>query len=104
MAATIAVQESGGAKPSAPQTVHRVLVTADSSYPTGGYDFALPLANQGENIIAVIVDTNEGNTNGKHGRYDYAADKLLWLTEAGVEVAGATDLTGETLTVTVLTV
>lgn len=104
MAATIAVQESGGAKPSAPQTVHRVLVTADNSYPSGGYDFALPQANQGENIVAVIVDVNEANTNGKLGRYDYAADKLLFVTIAGAEVAGTTDLTGETLTVTVLTV
>jgi len=104
MAATIAVQESGGAKPSAPQTVHRVLVTADASYPSGGYAFALPQANAGENIVAVIVDVNEGNTNAKHGRYDYVNDKVILITEAAVEVAGAVDLTGETVTVTVLTV
>jgi len=104
MAATIAVQESGGAKPSAPQTVHRVLVTGDASYPTGGYGFALPQANAGENIVSVVAEPNEGNTNGKLARYDYAADKLLWLTEAGVEVANATDVQAETFIIHVFTV
>jgi hypothetical protein len=104
MAATIAVQESGGAKPSAPQTVHRVLVTADGSYPSGGYDFALPIGNAGENIVSVVIEPNEANTNAKFGRYDYAADKVVLIDAAGAEIAGAVDLTGETVIAHVFTV
>jgi hypothetical protein len=103
MAATIAVQESCGARPSAPQSVHRVLVTFDASYPTGGYAFALPAANVGENIVGVIPQPNEANANAKLGRFDYAANKLVLITIAGAEVAAATNLTGQTMILVVQT-
>ena len=110
MAATIAIAESLGGSASRPTKIHRVTVAADASYTTGGYDFALPAGNEGQNIVAVIPQPEFANTNGKLAQYDYAADKLLLLTEAGVEVGNGVDLSSsgagggaETIVVIVIT-
>lgn len=101
--AVITEDEVGGKSASTPLRVRRMTVTADDLYGTGGFAFTLGgAAAAGENILAVLPQANNGNANGKFAQYDYAADKLLFLTGAGVEVAGAVDVSTESITVVVV--
>lgn len=92
--AVIAIADIAGKSASEPLRVRRLTVTADDDYPTGGFLVTGDLPT-GEVVVGVVPQPATGNTNGKHGQYDYAAGKVLFLTGAGVEVANLTSIIGE---------
>ena len=106
-AGDITLVSSGGLKPQAPFVVDVIDVEGLASYVSGGLKLNLtdPAAIkllQGRSIQSSWVEVAEGNADAKWGRYDIATDKLLFITAALVEVAGAVDLTGQVLRLTVL--
>ncbi len=90
-----------GHRPMAPLYVDRLTVEGPASYATGGHALSLSTKLVGRNVRAVVVASTGAGASAKHGRYDYVADKLLFLTEAGVEIAATTDLTGQILDIVV---
>lgn len=94
-----------GAVPSRPLYVDLVDVEGEASYTTGGLVIGLQaLIGAGKSILAVHVAQDIANGDAQQGQYDAANDKLIALTDAGVQVAGAVDLTGQVLRLTVLSV
>ena len=76
-------------------------VTGDNSYATGGYDLLagdLPLrvGNQIEQVFG------KSEATGRKARYVHSTGKLIWDDAAGTEVANATDLSADTLRLTIL--
>lgn len=100
--AVITENEVGGKSASTPLRVRRMTVTADDLYPTGGFPFTLGAAAAGENILAVMPQAASGNAAAKFAEYDYQNDKLLFLDLEGVEIADMTDITGQAITVVVV--
>lgn len=98
--ATIAVADLAGKAASTPLRVRRVTVTADDQYPTGGFALA-PSLPSGEVVVGVVPQPASGNTNAKHGEYDYATGKLLFVDGDGVEIVNLTTITAEAIVVVV---
>ncbi len=95
--------EIAGQKPSAPLFVDTVDVEGEASYTTGGLVIGLAaVIGEGKTILAVLIPFTLANANAKHGEYDAANDKLIALDGAGAQVAGAVDLTGQVLRLTVI--
>ena len=91
MAATIAVQETAGQRPSAPTFTERIDVTGDASYPTSGYDLGLATLFPGRTVVAVQANPSL-IAAAPFARFDYGTGFLLFVTEAGIEVANAVDV------------
>lgn len=109
MIGTITLIHAAGAMPSAPSFLDRISFLGDAAYPTGGTAGfkALFRAKAGDNRtpLAVIVEDCGGYT----ATYDVTNDKLkVWYgnTDAAdgpnIEVPNATDLSGVTFKLAVL--
>ncbi len=99
---TIAIIRAAGYMPSAPLFVDRISFTGDTSYPTGGTPGfkallrAKSLDQRGP--VAVIVESGAG----MRAEYDVDLDKLKIYAAGGAEVANATNLSGTTFKLVVL--
>lgn len=101
-AGDITLVDTAGNKPSAPTYVDQVDVEGAASYVAGGpvLDLAGLLPGT-RTILGAVVMPKSANANAKWGEYDVANDKLKTTGLDGTEVAGATDLTGQVLTLLV---
>jgi len=69
----------------------------DSSYPTGGELYDLADIDSEVDTLSGVFEHLDGSSNGTYLLVlDTANTKILVYTEAGVEVANATDLSGAT--------
>lgn len=100
MAVTIAVQEKAGQRPSAPTFTERLDVTGDASYPTNGYDLGLATLFPGRTVVGVHANASFVAA-APFASFDYGTGFLLFVTEAGVEVANAVDVQTATFQVVV---
>lgn len=101
-AGDITLVETAGNKPSAPTFVDQVDVEGEASYVSGGPVLGLQALLPGNRtILGALVMPKAANANAQWGEYDVVNDKLITTSLAGVEVTGATDLTGQVLTVIV---
>ena len=73
-----------------------VTITADASYPTGGYAVTFPGITN-----AIFVDT-QSSSAGHPAVWNYATGKLQFFTSGGTEVANAATLAGVTVRAAVL--
>lgn len=99
----ITVEKNGGQKVSAPTFVDRLSFAGDASYPTGGTaDFEGSVRTKiGDNrtILGIFAE----DCGAYRPVYDNATDKLkVYATADGAEVANATNLSGTTMKVVVL--
>lgn len=108
MAVTLGTATGVGKEPSAPVFVDKVTVTMDASYPTGGEVLGLATKFPGKTILAVVptgpasdgrlAAMDLGNDKLKMFEYDYDA-----LADGGaIETPNATDLTGVTVEILVI--
>ena len=101
---TITVSGSAGGAPSAPIYHDQISVPGDSSYPTGGSAFlaALQAATKSPGrVIDAVIDV--GGVAGYYPVYDKANGKLMiFVRTTGVEVANATNLSGTTFKLAVV--
>lgn len=103
MAATITTVLSAGKQPLAPTFAHHITVLGDAAYVAGGYDLALATRFRGQTVVAVVAQAH-GPTNPRHFTFVHATGKLVFLVFAtGAEVAGASDQSGVTADVLVIT-
>jgi hypothetical protein len=100
-AGDVTLVNTAGKKPMAPVYIDRLTVEGPLSYATGGHALSLSTKLRGRSVVAVVVAAVGAGATAKHGRYDYVADKLIFTTEAGVEVTATTDLTGQILDIVV---
>ena len=104
MALTAAKGAEIGKVPMEPMRQTIMTLTFDNSYPAGGYDLApMDALIPGAEILSVVADG--AASDGHLGEFDAAANKwkVTKITASLVaEEAGATDLTGVTQKVLVL--
>lgn len=74
-----------------------VTLVGDGAYPTGGSTGLQAKLNTLRGDGRVIISVDVLNAGGYEVRYDPLTDRLWVFTGAGVEVANATDLSGETM-------
>lgn len=73
-----------------------VTITADASYPTGGYAITFPGITQ-----IVFVDA-QSSSSGHPAVWNYSTNKLQFFTSGGTEVANLASLAGITVKAAVL--
>jgi hypothetical protein len=86
------------------QFLRLVRVTADASYPAGGYPFTKSQLGMANLITSVIISGNASTTGASPTTYDVrwdnitnpAAPKLRFFVPAGTEVVAASSLAGVT--------
>lgn len=99
---TLTILEAGES-PNGPLWVERCTLVGDSSYPTGGSTGLLAALkslkkSNNLNIVAVLGQDNAGKQIG----YDHANDKLKVYAAGGAETTNATDLSGTTLNLVII--
>lgn len=73
-----------------------VTITADASYPTGGYAVTFP------GITNVLFADVQSSSSGHPAVWNYSTGKLQFFTSGGTEVANAASLSGVTVRAAVL--
>jgi hypothetical protein len=97
MAATVKRAKGAGGGAADHLVVGAYDVTADGSYPSGGYSVTFPEIPANAVIVAVVAQT-PGDVDV---RWDYATSKLVFYTKAGAEQSGGANLTGKVVRCTV---
>lgn len=107
-AGDVTLVSTGGRKPTAPTYIDNVDVEGLASYTTGGQALGLALKLPGRSILAVIVKEVGAGAAAKHARFvgdptlTVPTDKLIFVDEAGAEIANTTDLTGQVIKLVIL--
>lgn len=102
---SVTVAAGGGGIPSAPIYVERITAVGPASYTTNGEAFDPTSTISGNRTILSVLARGTVTSTGKpsitYYEWDRANNLLVAFDQARVEVAGAVDLSAQTIIITV---